>query len=335
VSKRAERKPPAPPKASQKAPERAGRLRTFLRITLRAMWVTIALVASAHFIVGLSLRLTVRDGIDALAVIFYAAPWPVLTVCGVLGAWYWRQWKKTALGVLLVSTGCTGAWLWTGYHSGPKDAGLADFRVAYWNCARPGWRLRGILPMAASWQADLLCFGESRLTGPLSKKWAEAFPEKRVRILPREMLLAGPENAELRSAGTLGGAGEFQLISTVLGGREVFILLVDFDGEVAKPREPAFERLCRMVDAFATKPLIVMGDFNTPADSVHFQRLLTRLTDAFQAGGTGFSATWPMVAPVLSLDHVLVNKHLRVVRAEHRTSMYSDHRAVIADLAWR
>jgi endonuclease/exonuclease/phosphatase (EEP) superfamily protein YafD len=42
-----------------------------------------------------------------------------------------------------------------------------------------------------------------------------------------------------------------------------------------------------------------------------------------------------MVAPIMSLDHVWLSKHFRVVRCEHRTSIYSDHRAVVVDLAWK
>jgi hypothetical protein len=331
VSKGSERKTATP----RKTPEKPGRARIFLRLALRCTWIGTAFGATALFFIGLPLRLTVRDDVDALAMIFYASPWSVLAVCGGIAAWFWRSWRRTALVAAIASFLCAGAWLWTGVRFGTKDSGPADFRVAYWNCARPGWRLRGILPMAASWQADLLCFGESRPTGPLSPKWAEAFPRQRIQALPREILVAGPDDVTLKSSGSLGGAGEFQFFNTTLGGREVFVLVVDFNAQMGTSRRAAFERLYRLVDGFATKPLIVMGDFNTPVESVHFQRLLARLTDGFQAAGTGLAATWPMVAPVLSLDHILVNKHLRVVRCEHQTSLYSDHRAVIADLAWK
>jgi vancomycin resistance protein VanJ len=331
MSKRAERRPPATRKATE-APSRAGRI---FRAIWRALWLGGAWLSTFLFPAGLAVRLTVRDDVDALAMIFYATPWVVLALCGGIAAWYWRSWRKCALVSALAAVACVGAWVWTGWRFGPKDGAPADFRVAYWNCARPGWRLRGVLPMAASWRADLLCFGESRPTGPLSPKWAEAFPEHRVQALPRETLLIGPQDAALKSSGSLNGAGEFQLVSTTLGGREVFVLIVDFDALPDRTRRPAFERLYQVVDGYATKPLIVLGDFNTPTDSVHFQRLRARMSDAFETSGRGLAATWPMPAPVLALDHILVNKHLRVVRCEHRTSIYSDHRAVVADLAWR
>ncbi len=327
MSKGAKRKT-APPQA---APAEG---RGFWRVLARVVWVTVALVSTLLLMAGLFVRLTVRDGVDLLAPVYYGTPWAVLAICGFIAAWFWRAWRKTAIATALIAVACTGAWIWTAFRFGPASPGTPAFRVAYWNCARPGWRLGGILPKVESWHADLMCFGESRPKGPLSTRWAETFPNHRVQAFSREMLLLGPERTERKSGGTLGGVGEFHLFSSTLGGREIFILLVDFDALVDQSRAPAFERLYQLVDAYSTQPLIVMGDFNTPTDSVHFKRLRAWMSDAFETAGSGCNATWPMVAPVLAIDHILVNKHLRVVRAEHQGSLYSDHRAVIADIAW-
>lgn len=331
MSKKAERRPSAARKGVAE-PSRAGR--TF-RLLAWMAWVAFACFATVLFPVGLAVRLTVKDDVDGLAMVYYATPWIVLAVYGGVAAWYWRAWRKCAPVVALAATACAGAWGWTSWRAAPKDSGPADFRVAYWNCARTDWRVDGMLPMVQGWRADLLCFGEGRTKGSLAGKWQEAFPDFRVQALPREMVLIGPQDAMLRSSGTLGGAGEFQLVNMTLGGREVYVLFVDFDALPDRSRRPAFERLYQVVDAYATKPLIVIGDFNTPTDSVHFQRLRTRMSDAFETSGQGYAATWPMPAPVLALDHILVNKHLRVVRCEHHTSLHSDHRAVVADIAWR
>ncbi len=319
-------------KGAKPAPEEAPR-RGLGRTLFRGLYLGAAWLATGLFLLGLPMRL-VGDDSDTLAILFYATPWAVLMVCGALASWYWRVRWKFALGLLGATLLCLGAWIWTAFRFPPEGRGKSDFRVAYWNCAHPDWTLRGILPMAASWNAEVMCFGESR-SGALSPKWAEAFPNLRVQPLVRDMLLAGPESVELKSSGSLNGGGDFELCRAKLGGREVFLIVVDFDATPGKSRRPAFDRLCQLVDAYSTQPLIVMGDFNTPFDSVHFQRLRAKMTDTFDNAGSGLSATWPMLAPVLSLDHILVNKFLRVVRCEHHTSIYSDHRAVVAELAWR
>ncbi len=302
------------------------------RWLFRWLWILGAYAATLVFLLGLPVRL-LGDSIDLFAPIFYATPWAVLMVCGWVAAWFWRGWRKLALGLAVAALLCAGGWVWTGFRFGSEGRGKANFRVAFWNCGHPDWRLRGILPMAVSWQADVACFAESR-EGALSPRWAEAFSTKRVQALGTEMVLAGPADLEIKSVGTLGGAGEFQLCRAVLAGREVFILLVDFDASPLKSRAPAFKRLTQLVTAYAEKPLIVLGDFNTPTESSYFKALRPWLTDAFDNAGSGLAATWPMAAPVLSLDHILVNKHLRLVGCEHHTSIYSDHRAVVVDLAW-
>jgi endonuclease/exonuclease/phosphatase (EEP) superfamily protein YafD len=77
--------------------------------------------------------------------------------------------------------------------------------------------------------------------------------------------------------------------------------------------------------------LIVLGDFNTPADSAFFRPLRAFATNAFEVAGSGCAATWPMPLPVLSLDQMWTTGRLRAVRCEHMLSWRSDHRAVRAE----
>jgi hypothetical protein len=308
--------------------------RGWFRMLLRWLWIAGSFLATLIFFVGLPMRL-LRDDYESLAFLFYATPWAVLMICGFVSAWFWRRFKRFALALGIVSLLCVGGWIWNEVRFAPEGRGQASFRVAYWNCGHPEWRLRGILPMAESWHADLLAFGESR-DGALSDRWAQTFPKLHLQTLSAGMLFAGPENAELKSSGSLNGGGTFHFFRTQLAKKEVFVLLVDFNALPAKARNSAFDRLQQLVNAYKTQPLIVMGDFNTPGDSILFKNLRQRngLIDAFDNAGSGIAGTWPMLAPVLSLDHILVNSHLRVVRCEHHTSLYSDHRAVVADLAW-
>jgi len=321
---------------TSKTKDEAAPRRGWVRFLFRWLWIFGAWLATLLFLAGLPMRI-LRDDHDSLAFLFYATPWAMLGICGLVAAWFWRRFRRLALGLALAALICVAGWIWNDVRFAPEGRGQAAFRVAYWNCGHPEWRLRGILPMAESWHADLLGFGESREgSTALSPRWAETFPKLRVQPLSGEMLFAGPESAELKTSGSLGGAGNFHFFRTQLAGREVFVILVDFNAVPFKSRGPAFERLYQLVHGYSTQPLIVMGDFNTPGDSVFFKNLRARtgLIDTFDNAGSGFAGTWPMLAPVLSLDHILVNSHLRVVRCEHHTSLYSDHRAVVADLAW-
>jgi len=83
---------------------------------------------------------------------------------------------------------------------------------------------------------------------------------------------------------------------------------------------------------------ILAGDFNATLDHAELRALLDRgYTDAGDAAGAGWQPTWP--APPrrgrslpLTIDHVLVDRRVRVERVSVVPIPHSDHRAVIAVL---
>ena len=81
---------------------------------------------------------------------------------------------------------------------------------------------------------------------------------------------------------------------------------------------------------------ILAGDFNATLDHPELRALLGRgYTDAADAAGKGLTWTWParkLRAPPLTIDHILVDRRVRVERVTVARIPGSDHRAVIAVL---
>jgi endonuclease/exonuclease/phosphatase family metal-dependent hydrolase len=81
---------------------------------------------------------------------------------------------------------------------------------------------------------------------------------------------------------------------------------------------------------------VLAGDFNATLDHPELRDLLARgYTDAADAVGNGLVWTWPALrrrAPPLTIDHVLVDRRVRVERVTVVEIPGSDHRAVIAVL---
>ena len=309
--------------------------RRFLGVTFSVAWHAAAWLSVPLILCGLAIRLTVKDSVDRFAMFYYATPWPVLTAMAAVCLIHWRSRPRIRWVTLGVFVLCATMFVLRYCAFGPKVDTPESFRIAYWNVARPEWRLDKVLPQAEMLHADFMVFGEARRgTQQTSPQWAQQFAGRFVLPLARELLLVAPSEVKRIDGGSLGGVGGCQICRAVISGREVFLLMVDYASTLERSRGPAFDRLFQIVDAYAEKPLIVIGDFNTPSDSVYFDRLRTRLTSAFEAGGRGYAATWPMPLPVLQLDHIWTNKHLRVLRCEHHTSLYSDHRAVTADITF-
>jgi vancomycin resistance protein VanJ len=308
--------------------------RRFFGFVWRAAWLVGAWIAAPVVLFGLALRLTVRDDFDPLALFFYATPWAVLFALSAICLIHWWRRARVRAVALAVSAGCLTMLVIRGFGFASAPGGPSSIRIAYWNVARPEWRLDKILRQADHMNADFLVFGEHREGPKTPAQWKDHYRGRFVLPLARELLLVAPDEVKRIDGGSLGGAGGCQICRAVVQGREIFLLMVDFTASLERSRKPAFDRLFQIVDAYSEKPLLVIGDFNTPSDSIYFDRLRSRLTSAFETAGRGYAATWPMPIPVLQLDHIWTNKHLRVIRCEHRTSVYSDHRAVIADVVF-
>ena len=78
--------------------------------------------------------------------------------------------------------------------------------------------------------------------------------------------------------------------------------------------------------------VIVLGDFNLPAESVIYRRHWGDMRNAFSFGGFGFGFTRFAGWIRARIDHILVGEGWQVVRAFVGPDFGSDHRPMIADL---
>jgi endonuclease/exonuclease/phosphatase (EEP) superfamily protein YafD len=93
-------------------------------------------------------------------------------------------------------------------------------------------------------------------------------------------------------------------------------------------------------------PLVVAGDFNATLDHRPMRRLLgDGLSDAARQANSGWQPTWPGASDaagsmpfqlgLMALDHVLVSRQLSAISTRTFLVRGSDHRALLARLAWR
>jgi len=82
------------------------------------------------------------------------------------------------------------------------------------------------------------------------------------------------------------------------------------------------------------RPLLVVGDMNTPPASRHYRDLARHLTDAFAARGTGFGYTWLWRSrwPMMRIDYIWCGGGVRPVTCFTGEAGLTDHRQLIADV---
>jgi endonuclease/exonuclease/phosphatase family metal-dependent hydrolase len=86
------------------------------------------------------------------------------------------------------------------------------------------------------------------------------------------------------------------------------------------------------VDAWSSLPRVVAGDFNMTDESAVFREAWGDFNDAFVEAGVGFGYTKRTRLLGVRIDHVLVDRSWRVLRAELGPKRV-DHRPFVVDLA--
>ncbi len=90
-----------------------------------------------------------------------------------------------------------------------------------------------------------------------------------------------------------------------------------------------------MAELPANGPIVVVGDMNTPPASRFHDLLSERLTDSFEAVGSGFGNTfvWRRRLPLMRIDYVWAGGGVEPLSHRIEPPRPSDHRPVIVELA--
>jgi len=291
----------------------------------------IALILTVTALAGLVVRWSVRDSLPVTAGAFYALPVILVAVLLLVAALLWLRGGRRRAALACAAAGIVAAGAWTVANWRRHDCPTApsDVKLLLWNAARGfgGWT--SIADEVERSNADVIGLVEAGgSTAEWRAFWKERFPE-------HDLYLAGSGLAILSRATIVEHhvrkVGQRSVCADVeldLDGRRVRVLLIDAVVRPFSNRRSVVERVFELARARPDLPTIVMGDFNTPDDSVWFDAVRSDFAHAFERAGTGLPATWPMPLPLLAIDHVWVSAGLRVDCARIGWSWLSDHRPV-------
>lgn len=281
-------------------------------------------------IAGVLLQITIRDRIDYVATIFYALPLPVLAgIAGTLSIW--KTGRQFALSCAVI---ITAAWFSRSYFSHEPQllsTGKREFRALYWNLDRPKTPSGDLIDLVTRLQPDVVGCGEPGANFmEQGTDYEKALPGYTCHLMPRGLFLLSKWPVKMLGRGKLDSLGAFAYFDVSAPQGTVRLVLVDVWADPLLPRKRSLDESLSYADGGSR--CIIMGDFNTPSESVWFAPYRARLQDALETAGRGFRETWFWRLPVLSLDHVWIHRDWRVLEAQKINRWSSDHAAVLVRL---
>lgn len=291
-----------------------------------------------HLVVGAILQLTVRDRIPYLAAVDYASPQIVLALLALLlSVRQWTLHRKRLAAALLAAVPVLAVWWHLSVHVDHPHAkpDPGDVRVLFWNTRyiHAGWPT--VIAELQKHDADVIGLVEVDGVYPEDlSRLRKAFPAYQIEFVYHGLMFIRGKWTQVERNHLGHRSDHARAIGTLADGRPIELHLVDIYALPFSPRGPAFHDLDKLLadeNVPDRKNAIVMGDFNTPPDSVHYAWLRQHFENTFEAAGSGHYVTWPVGAPVLALDQIWVPKG-RTTSCRLDGTPYSDHRLVTATL---
>jgi vancomycin resistance protein VanJ len=218
-------------------------------------------------------------------------------------------------------------------------------------------------------QPDLIAFSElgTAMDAMLARRLAASYPYRTLRRLPGASFGSGiysrwplddlgslQTGLGLRSAAADVHTPDGTVRFVALHPRSTWLDRSSLDAAEAsietnfRGREAQLAAVCRYLDQWGDRPVILAGDFNTSEFSDAYRCVAQRLRDSYREVGWGTGDTWPAqdtkhiqsrwlqaLAPVTRIDYVFHSRHWDAIEAQVlKIATGSDHRPVVATLRW-
>ena len=286
---------------------------------------------------GVLLHLTLRDAIPGIAVLYYALPRIVLAALALLVALAtaWSRRTGPTVAWLVIAAVLIAWWHRAEWREAGNDSSTG-ITVMYWNTGRGAGGWEAIMAEIEDRQPDLVALGETdHPSNEFRTLWCERFPQYDVSFLGGGMLCLVRGASSDARVPRFDDHTQGRELDVTIDGAELRCLIIDVYALPVYDRSDALSAIAQHVRHADGRPLLILGDFNTPVESIHLRDLRKEHVNAFEQAGQGYIATWPARAPMLSLDQIWANSQVAVLNCRHLRTAVSDHCAVEATVRIR
>lgn len=273
-----------------------------------------------------------KDLIFPLSVLFYATPLILIIGLGLfLSLLYY---KDKTMFIILLSTSFLLIIHWFSVYYFFPEIRTNDKKttsILFWNIAKNknGFPLDIISEKSNVFPLEVLAFVEAdKVSKDELKKFQKKFKNYDFQKLKGNMIFGVKGKIDSIIYKSASNAYKFNHIITTINNRRTSVLIVDV---YASPFHSREEALKAIIDYANNKRIdFIVGDFNTPYESVYFERYKSNFNPLHNYT-EGFTATWPNGIPLLELDQIWISKTNLPIRLNKFQHPFSDHKLLIAE----
>lgn len=238
--------------------------------------------------------------------------------------------SRVALVATIIIAMC---WLKDSYLFRDETPPRESIKLVFWNVNRGNLGYTAIAEEIAAHNADVVALVEATGHGQDAQMWKKHLAGYEVHKLGSGMMVFVRGQLFDMEPGRFKEALGYRIMRLTLPQGEFALTIVDVASDPLLSRRPAFDRINEITNRHPKLPHVLVGDFNTPLGSVHFDRLPADYTNAFVERGSGLRETWPSTSPVLHLDQAWGDHKVQWHRCVHGWTLRSDHRPVVVDFS--
>ncbi|UPS92687.1 endonuclease/exonuclease/phosphatase family protein [Bizionia sp. M204] len=263
-------------------------------------------------IIAVLIHFRVKDYFYVSAIIFYAFPLPIIMLLTSFSIIVNKKWRKISMLFLLV---LSVIWYFKSYVSNHENAATEGLEVVVWNAGHNQSFEEAFLENKRI--PDVLVLIECNLKS--IQKTQNTYPNYYFHLSEEEIGIFSRTPLKIISEVTS------ETNSTVLkfATNNIIFYAVDLTAEIFNSRKEELQFVYSNIEYHNNS--VVLGDFNTPLESIYFEDFKNNYNHAFSVKGKGFKETWFWNLPLLSLDHIWVSHNLRIGKTDKISTWKSDH----------
>nr|WP_321235989.1 endonuclease/exonuclease/phosphatase family protein [uncultured Psychroserpens sp.] len=289
----------------------------------------------AYLLIGyaflLFIHFVIKDLIFPISIIYYCFPLPIIIGLGIiLMSFYFR--KKVYFFSLFILVGIiTFHWLSNYYYVQFEKTPVSDTsKILFWNVAKKKQLPIDIIINETNLhKPNILAFVEAKNISEADiNKLSEALPDYIFKDLYSQMLVGvkGQLNSEKKYV--VEESHKISLINATINNEVIDFIISDVYAHPFINKKLPLKAILDIAESNNVSFLV--GDFNTPYESVHFSSYFKNYT-SFHSYSEGFTATWPLGIPLFEIDHIWINKKFVPISLEKKYFKVSDHALLIAE----